>query len=108
MSDPQTPRTKAGRRLLDKEVTTATRTGIPRGLLMSYILAIEAESGSVELDDEQTWQPHPGENHEFRTICRRCGEPGTLHVALIAPGEVVRIEEYARLVKDTGDSGSKP
>lgn len=36
-------------------------------------------------------RPHPGENHEFRTKCRRCGEFGMLHVALITDNEVVTI-----------------
>lgn len=36
-------------------------------------------------------EPHPGENHEFRTTCIRCGERGFLHVALIASDERVDI-----------------
>lgn len=40
---------------------------------------------------------HPGEPHEFRTKCRRCGEYGMLNVALITDNEVVRIEPRAAL-----------
>ena len=35
--------------------------------------------------------PHPGENHEFRTTCLRCGEPGYLFVAVHAPGETFTV-----------------
>ena len=31
--------------------------------------------------------PHPGENHDFDMHCKTCGEPGTLFVAFLAPGE---------------------
>lgn len=34
---------------------------------------------------------HPGRNHEFRTTCLLCGEPGWLHVALITSHETVTI-----------------
>jgi len=35
--------------------------------------------------------PHPGEHHEFRTTCLRCGEPGWLHVSLLGPDETFTI-----------------
>ena len=35
---------------------------------------------------------HPGEPHDFRTVCGRCGKDGMLHVAVITDDEVVRIE----------------
>ena len=38
-----------------------------------------------------TPERHPGEPHEFRCTCLRCGEPGMLHVAFITPGEEVKI-----------------
>jgi hypothetical protein len=34
---------------------------------------------------------HPGEPHEFRTTCLRCGKPGMLHVSLITADETVTI-----------------
>jgi hypothetical protein len=45
--------------------------------------------------DEPQWSvaPHPGEPHEFRTMCYRCGERGILHVAVITPSERVRVED---------------
>jgi hypothetical protein len=38
---------------------------------------------------------HSGQPHEFRTICRLCGEAGFLNVALVTDNEVVRIEKRA-------------
>jgi hypothetical protein len=38
------------------------------------------------------YDDHPGESHEFLTSCRRCGERGFLHVALITDKERVVIE----------------
>jgi hypothetical protein len=35
--------------------------------------------------------PHPDENHEFRTACLRCGEPGSLFVSVLAPGETMTL-----------------
>lgn len=42
--------------------------------------------------DTPATTPHPGENHEFRTVCQRCGENGYLHVGVITDLEVVKIE----------------
>ncbi len=39
--------------------------------------------------------PHPGTPHRFEMICLDCGEPGMLHVAVIAPGERVELHEAA-------------
>lgn len=36
--------------------------------------------------------PHPGEPHDFRTTCTRCGETGMLVLSLITPDEQVRTE----------------
>ncbi len=35
---------------------------------------------------------HPGQ-HEFRTVCRLCGESGMLHVSVITPYERVTISD---------------
>jgi hypothetical protein len=35
---------------------------------------------------------HPGEPHEFTTVCSRCGENGYLNVAIITDLEVVKVE----------------
>lgn len=43
---------------------------------------------------------HPGEPHEFRTYCRRCGEPGRLHVSLITDDELVEIKPRPTLEGD--------
>jgi hypothetical protein len=42
-------------------------------------------------------EAHPGEPHDFRTTCQRCGEAGFLHVSLITDLEVVKIEDRAAL-----------
>ena len=36
---------------------------------------------------------HPGEHHEFRTTCLRCGKPGMLHISVITPNERVDITD---------------
>jgi hypothetical protein len=93
-SDPQTPRTEAGRRLWEAYGgTTASEA----------IRAIEAEAArdalagvrAAALPEPLDVEPHEGEPHEFRTICRRCGEPGFLHVSLITPQETVVIQTAA-------------
>jgi hypothetical protein len=37
-------------------------------------------------------KPHPGQPHDFRTRCLRCGEPGVINLSLITPDESVNIE----------------
>jgi len=49
-----------------------------------------------------TLDAHPGEPHEFRTVCQRCGENGYLHVAVITDLEVVKVEDRAALATDSG------
>ena len=34
--------------------------------------------------------PHPGEGHDYRMRCLRCGEPGSLFVGFHSPGETFR------------------
>ena len=45
--------------------------------------------------------PHPGENHEFRTTCLRCGESGYLNISLIGPDQEIRIETIATPTEPT-------
>jgi hypothetical protein len=45
----------------------------------------------LDLIPEHT--PHPGEPHQFRVECERCGEPGHLFVAILGPTEEARITE---------------
>lgn len=47
--------------------------------------------------DEPT--EHSGKPHEFRTVCRLCGEPGWLHVSIITQHERVDITD-ARLARE--------
>jgi len=37
--------------------------------------------------------PHPGEHHDYRMTCLRCGEPGYLFVGFHSPGETFRWSE---------------
>lgn len=81
-------------------------------LAVRYIKRAEKEwqatkwSGETDDDLDPSWRtfrdgvlrlaalsttPHPGEQHEFRTNCRRCGEPGMLNISLIAPDETITI-----------------
>lgn len=36
-------------------------------------------------------QPHPGEPHEFRATCSRCGEPGMVNLSIVAWDERVEV-----------------
>jgi hypothetical protein len=36
--------------------------------------------------------PHPGEQHEFKTKCIKCGDYGQLFVAILGSDERARIE----------------
>ena len=38
--------------------------------------------------------PHPDEPHEFRTTCRRCGEPGFLNITLHTYDERVTVSKW--------------
>lgn len=62
--------------------------------IIAALDAAFAASPYVEIDRDKTpgTEPHPDEPHEFRTVCRRCGEDGHLFVAIITDDEVVRIE----------------
>jgi len=51
-------------------------------------LAARSEPGAERLDVKL----HPGQ-HEFRTVCRLCGEDGVLHVSTITHHERVRIDD---------------
>ena len=62
------------------------------------ILDIEAEARAPLVAEA-----HPGKNHEFRTVCQRCGESGYLHVALITDLEVVKVEPRAALTPKEPD-----
>ena len=37
--------------------------------------------------------PHPGEHHDYRMTCLRCGEPGYLFVGFHSPGETFNWSE---------------
>jgi len=37
--------------------------------------------------------PHPGQNHDYRMTCLRCGEPGYLFVGFHSPGETFNWSE---------------
>jgi len=38
--------------------------------------------------------PHPGEHHDFRTTCLKCGENGMLHIAVITADENVVVTPW--------------
>lgn len=61
-------------------------------LVEAYCAARAKDPGATGL------RAHPGEPHEFKTTCLRCGEYGYLHVAVITDLEVVKIEDCAALV----------
>jgi hypothetical protein len=42
-------------------------------------------------------QPHPGEPHQFRTECIKCGAWGQLFVAILGPDEQARIEPIEKV-----------
>jgi hypothetical protein len=54
-------------------------------------MARAALAASTEVPGQDV-ERHPGESHAFATTCRKCGEPGFLHVSLITPDERVSIE----------------
>ena len=47
--------------------------------------------------------PHPGEHHDYRMTCTRCGEPGYLFVGFHSPGEGFTWTERAALKEPTDD-----
>jgi hypothetical protein len=52
----------------------------------------------VDLEDRLAATPaplaqHPGENHDYRMTCLRCGEPGYLFVGFHSPGETFNWSE---------------
>jgi hypothetical protein len=42
--------------------------------------------------DGSPFSKHPGEQHQFRTVCIECGEHGQLFIAVFGPDERPRIE----------------
>ena len=88
-------------RLIDQYENTPTVTGHSvawefRRLLATLDAARDRpglDYGVGKSDEVRAAQAHYGEPHEFRTICRRCGEPGMLHVSIITPDERVDIRD---------------
>jgi hypothetical protein len=61
----------------------------------SYHRAKDALRAAIVLTPEATAPaPHPGQNHDFDMRCKTCGEPGTLFVAFITPGEKVEVHPH--------------
>jgi|GEM_PF-6458059 hypothetical protein len=69
--------------LADPQVTRIGRDDVAR-----LVATLDEARG----DDPPPEGAHPGEPHDFRAACTRCGEPGTVNLSILAPGEVLRIE----------------
>ena len=57
---------------------------------LAYIERMEAAQPAAPAEG---LTPHPGEHHDYRMTCARCGEPGYLFVGFHSPGETFRWSE---------------